>query len=307
MNDDLHPSDTPSEQLLAVNAVLDGIATDDQRALVDASAQLTQLLDELQTNRQAVAQVEASPDQTSTETRELHIAAALAAFDELHRADADAVATVAARPAAKVVSLDRHRRMYRTLMGAAAALVVLVGGVAALGSLGGSDDDSAATATETRKADGDQAATLDAPAPELADTGAGSTDAPATQSAEAVTAMTENSSATVETEVLEDAAGDTNAPAETAEAPRPTIGSIGVGGADTAQRIANEDELAAYVASPPATDNETTSAPCVPSGSDNLGNITYQGTLAVVVRDPDTGQVDVFDVDDCTLLVTLPA
>ena len=125
MNDDVQPSDTPSDELVAVSAILDGTATADERALVEASPELGGLVDELRTHRQAIVEVEV-PDAV----RESAIAAALAAFDELHVAAAP-LAAAAVAPA-NVVSLDRRRRMYRRVTGAAAAVIVVVVGVAAL-------------------------------------------------------------------------------------------------------------------------------------------------------------------------------
>ena len=312
MNDDVLPPDTPGDQLEAVNAVLDGLATDDQRALVHASPQLAQLLDQFQANRRAVGQV-----QVSDQARELHIAAALAAFDDVHLASAahgatgsnvGAVAAGVAAAPTNVVSLATHRRMYRTLLGAAAALVLIVGGVAALSSQGGSDQNSAATAAEAKVGD-DEAATLDAPSPDLAATAAGAADTAATASAEASTALSQGAAAPVATDAADNAVAQTDAPAETTAAPRSTIGSID-SGAEPLQPIADDQQLAAYAAVPPAADDAQAVAPCGPANNDNtnldnLGNVSYQSTPAVVIRDRTSGQVDVYALDGCRLLTTL--
>ncbi len=309
MNDDVLPPDTPGDQLEAVNAVLDGLATDDQRALVHGSTHLSRLLDEFQENRRAVAQV-----QVSDQARELHIAAALAVFDDVHLAGAahgasgSNVGAVAAGAPTNVVSLAPRRRMYRTLLGAAAALVLVVGGVAALSSQDGSDQNTAATAAQAKVGD-DEAATLDAPATELAATAAGAADTAATQSAEASTALSQDAAAPVATNTADSAAAQTDAPAETTAAPRSTIGSID-SGAEPLQPIADDQQLAAYAAAPPAADDAQAVAPCGPANNDNtnldnLGNVSYQSTPAVVIRDRTTGQVDVYALDDCRLLTTL--
>ncbi|TPW15093.1 MAG: hypothetical protein FD127_982 [Acidimicrobiaceae bacterium] len=54
MNDDLHPSDTPSDELLAVNALIDGTATAADQAVVDASPELQHLLHELQSPHRSI-------------------------------------------------------------------------------------------------------------------------------------------------------------------------------------------------------------------------------------------------------------
>jgi hypothetical protein len=305
MNDDVQPPDTPEDELEAVNAVLDGLATDHQRALVEASPQLTQLLAEFQADRRAVAQV-----QVSAQARESHIAAALAAFDDLNLAGAAAVApaaAAAARTSTNVVSMVRHRGVYRTLLGAAAAVVLVVGGVAALSSQRDSDQNSAASAATAAdaKVGGDEAATLDAPAPELAATGSAANDAAADQSAQASTAMTENTAAPAMADAAAEAPADTTAAADTSAAPRSTIGSIGAGGAEALQRVDDDAQLKSYVAAPPAAAAPQPVAACGPSGSEVFGNVSYQGTPAVVLRDPDTGQILVYALDDCRLLTTL--
>lgn len=293
MNDDVHPSDTPSAELAAVSAILDGTATADERALVEASSELGGLVDELRAHREVIAEVEV-PDAV----RESAIAAALAAFDELH---AGPVPVAAVASTSNVVSLERRRRLYRVVTGAAAALVVVIVGVAAINlGDGSSDDDSATMAVDESAATSAKAAESDA---------AGGADAAPEAAVALSDSGTADSTATDLTDaplpVEGDAPAATDAPAETAspaEAPPSTIGEI-PGPADVPPAIADEDELAQYAAD--TQSRVASSEPCLPDGSESLGQVTYQGRLAEVTRDDDDGQITVYAVDDCSVLTTI--
>ncbi len=145
--------------------------------------------------------------------------------------------------------------------------------------------------------------------PDLAATAAGAADTAATASAEASTALSQGAAAPVATDAADNAVAQTDAPAETTAAPRSTIGSID-SGAEPLQPIADDQQLAAYAAAPPAADDAQAVAPCGPANNDNtnldnLGNVSYQSTPAVVIRDRTSGQVDVYALDGCRLLTTL--
>ena len=80
MNDDAPDLPTPSPEFDAVAAVLDGNATPDDQALVDASPALQALLADLAADKAAIADV--SDIEITTEVREWSIAAALGAYDQ---------------------------------------------------------------------------------------------------------------------------------------------------------------------------------------------------------------------------------
>jgi hypothetical protein len=289
MNDDVQPPDTPSDELVAVNAVLDGTATADQRALVDSSTELTELLGEFDTTRLAIAQVDV-PDGT----RGAAIAAALAAFDEMH-------AHVERPPnVPNVVVFERRNRWNRSMLGAAAAVILVVGAVAALSTQGGSDSDDSETAAMSPAAtalDSDQKESGEA------STAADATvtmDAPAAAVVPALDSAADGGAGRAEST---DAASTTAAESPPPEA---TIGEIPAGGAEAGSppSIDDDDELAAFASTAEATPDART-AQCAPTGSDQLGEINYRGTPGLVARDPDTGEITVFAVADCEVLTTL--
>jgi len=280
MSDDFPPSYTPSDELQAVSAALDGTATVDERALIDGSPELGRLLAELEGARHSMIDV-AVPHQA----REAGIAAALAAFDELHAASAP-IATSTVVPT-NVIALQRRKRLHRAITAAAAAVVLVVVGVAAFASRDGNDNDDTATF-----ATAESGATKIEAAP----------DAAAEAPAEADNAAPMAAADTQAADAIDQSSGGTAAPAVTAAAPS-TIGEI-PGPGEVAPSIADEESLARYVADAPT---ETASDPCIPAGDDNLGDITYQGAPSVVGRHPDTGQVLVYDTADCAVLATLPS
>jgi hypothetical protein len=297
MNDDVQPSDTPSDELLAVSASIDGVATADERAIVEASPELSALADELRANARSVAQVDVPPT-----ARESAMTAALAAFDHLN----DAVPAAAATPT-NVVSIGRRRTWYRAITGAAAALLLVVGGVAAIRASDGSDSDDASTAIDVSPS----AKTADTATAAGAAAGTMSDQASAADAAESAEAPAETEMPTQLPMSASDTAapGDSTAPDRTDSGPAstvpPTIGVIpGPAEADSDPAIDDEQQLATYVASA-RVDSSSRTAACVPDGGESLGDVSYQGTLALVARDPDSGEVMVFAVDDCRLLATI--
>lgn len=279
MNDDLHPSDTPSDELLAVNALIDGTATAADQAVVDASPELQHLLHELQINRAALRQVEVPSD-----ARERAVAAALAAFAApLDPAGNDPLAAAAASSATStVVQFERRRRQHR-LLGAAAVAVLLVG-AAAFANLGGSDDDVASSGT--------------ASAPKI-EGATDSSDAEGEATRMADPALSDSAGAV---EMALPAA--TAAPAAT-ETPA-TIGSIGAPVDQLAEQLESESELLAYAADrEPLPGAPEGGISCAGADAAVLGEVVYVGRSAVVVRDPASGVVTAFDSATCEVIASV--
>jgi hypothetical protein len=135
MSDPTDPRDSESLDELA-SAYVDGEATPDEVARVDADPTLLARVAELRTVAAAVAE---PVDPPPAEVRDAHIAAALAAADEPAErtgAPADLAAERAER--------DRHRRRLVALSVAAAVLVAVIA-VPLLARLGGGGDTETAT------------------------------------------------------------------------------------------------------------------------------------------------------------------
>jgi hypothetical protein len=294
MNDDVQPPDTPSDELLAVSAVVDGSATPDQRAVVDASPALTEQLDQFQADRDQIRSV-----QVPTTARESAVAAALAAFDQLHP-DTVVAAPVPAHPS-NVVSLDTRRRWYRLVAGAAAALLLVAGGAAALGAFGDSshNDSSATAATAAQKQSDDAGA--------AADQSTMAADAPTAAGAATENASTATAPSAAQTDATTAPAG-TDAPAATiaSAAPNSPVSTIGVipGPGEVTPNIDDPAGLASYAANASSV-GRSSAEQCVPAGDDDLGRVTYQGTPAVIARHPDDGVVSAYAVDGCSILATI--
>ena len=94
---------------------------------------------------------------------------------------------------------------------------------------------------------------------------------------------------------------ETSAPAQT-DAVASTISEIGAPG-DVTPSIHDEQSLRTYVANAAV---RLAANQCITGGDENLGNVNYQDTAAVVGRDPSTGEVLVYATVDCTVLVVLP-
>lgn len=317
MTDPLDPL-TPDDDLLAVSALLDGTATPEDEARVAADDALGELLATLRDQRGALADVA-----VGFRGREDALAAALTAFDELHARDLAATTgddvdaqpfpengpergPERAAPLTNVIRFERRRTSYRLLTGVAAAVGILfVGALVAggLGSMGGDDEESSSVATEA-------AAKTAAPAEAFAD------DDPATpmvESAEAMsadvaagsTAFDSRSSTAMETEGASEA---TEAPAAT-QAPAATEDSIDSidGGAEVQVTINTPQQLLDYANTQQAVlPLPGLGLPCVTEGFQAIGQVTYQGTPSVVVRDPSTGSVSVLDLTGtCAVVVTV--
>ncbi|MGD9999732.1 MAG: hypothetical protein AB7U39_22670 [Ilumatobacteraceae bacterium] len=277
MTEPIHPSDAPSDELMALSEALDGSATAEQLALIDASPELGRQLAEL-----GVARAEMIDVDVPATAREAGVAAALAAFDRMH-----SPADVAVAPST-VVAFGRRRTWYRGVMAAAAAAIVVVAGVATFANLGGDSDDDATSAeidgsqkTSATDADTMAAAATAAPMADGADDAATETEAPA-ERIDAAGGATETTAAT-------------SADATTVE----TIGEIpGPAIID----LADEDELRKWAAT---TDVREGPSPCGDDDAEQVGTVSYQGRSVVVTRAPDSGELFVYDLDGCSLVTTL--
>jgi hypothetical protein len=224
----------------------------------------------------------------TAEVREWSIAAALGAYDQMLAGAAPPGAIAAAAPVdtpapadATVLRFERRRRTYRTLMGAAAAVVIVLVGVAVVGDQG--------------------------------DPGGESTDAPMAASAKTdVEAPTESRAATsAESGVLDQAdasaTGDTTANAtesvagvDSSAAPAYTIGT---GGATVGSDLQTPQDLIDFATGKAAMDvGEGAGLPCVAEGAEAIGTVRYQGVDAIVSRDPATGQLTASDLATCAAL-----
>jgi uncharacterized protein YbaA (DUF1428 family) len=288
MNDDAPDLSTPSPELEAVAAVLDGTATLDEQALVDASPVLQALLADFAADQAAIADV--SDIEITTEVREWSIAAALGAYDQMLAGAAGPGAAAAAAPAAPATSADatvlrfeRRRRTYRTLMGAAAAVVVVLVGVTVVGGLGDPDGESTdAPMAVSAKTD------TTAPTAALAATSA---DSGVLEQADAT------ATATADTTVVD---GESVAAPDAAAAPAYTIG---VDGATVGSDLQAPQDLVDFAMGKAAmTLAEGDGLPCVTEGAEAVGAVRYQGVDAIVTRDPATGQLTAFDLTTCAVL-----
>src|SRR5690606_33055735 len=119
------------------SAVLDGAATPEEAALVAADPALTARVEALRAARDRLRSAEAAP--VDPERREIAIAAALAAFDELERGDAGREPVVAPVPLAARRRPGSVPRVWR-YVAIAAAIVAGVLVVPLIGGLDGGDE-----------------------------------------------------------------------------------------------------------------------------------------------------------------------
>lgn len=146
------PTDPPTDDLdLLVAAYVDGEATADERALVEADPDLLALVERHRAAKASVANV--TP--LSSERRQSLLANALAAHGETS-APEEQVAAVPSPPPGRVTPITSPARSDRSMrwLGIAAAVVAVVGGFAALASItGNGDDDDAGGADATAALD----------------------------------------------------------------------------------------------------------------------------------------------------------
>ena len=234
MNDD-----DPDLELEAASAAVDGLATADERALVESSPAL-------QADVAAFARVRARLVDVSVPSaaRESALTAALAAFDDLASAPLVAASAPAGASAEIVPLASRRRRRSRILAGAAAAVAVLAVGAVAIGNRDGDDDSEVSASTviqvespsqgdgapAERKEDADEAGEVADPVSD-----AQPSDAP-------------SGDAATDDEI--GAAADDAADTGVAEAPAPAATIVIDAPASVIPAISSPEELVAYAAAP---------------------------------------------------------
>jgi len=244
------------EQLELANAYLDGEATADERALVEADAELLAELPRLRNARAALGDVE-PPNPAA---RESAIAAALAVFDER-----TSVAAAAGSPATRaaptnVVPLERRRRLRRLQgLSAAAAAIVIVGGGFAITQRDGGDDSARDTADEQSSV-----VVLDAPLTTPPDDAGAATDAGAAPDSDAAPGGTDQSmSAIAPSTVAAGTAATANQAAADAADPAatPAAADVDATSAVDAETAEVESESPADAAAPPSAAAPMTTVP----------------------------------------------
>lgn len=287
----------PNGDVLAAAAVVDGAATEAERARVAASAEAAGLLRQFTEDRDAVADVPVDPA-----GRAGAVAAAMAVFDSLHQSSPDAAAAAVAHTPGKVLAFERRKRQYRMVAGLAAAVVGIVGVGALLSQQSDSDQDASSATAAAAKVD---EATAGGAAPRVAATesaadaatmDAATGDTTSGAAAAAAPAATEAPAGT-EAPAMTESAAATAAPADTTAAPSPEPMAV----IDTPQA------LSAWAATRPVGAGTLAASSCVGAGQEVLGDVVAAQRDAVVVRDPASGVITALDAATCaTLLSTGP-
>lgn len=273
-DDDLHP-----DHELA-SAYLDGDVTEVQRAQVEASPELSALVATMRDVRSQLADVPPA----SVAAREAALAAMLAEFDApstgADEPATPAAAAVAVQPAAasNVVSLASRRRWPTRIMSAAAGLLVVGAvGVAVKGGLDGSSDSKASSATFAPSADrngaGGNAPEVAGPPATIGSIMGAAGVAVEINDPQALLAYADEQWALTSTKV--------------ASAPDGTsVTDAGGTAGMSADTFVPTVEVVTGTLPP-----EISNCASIDISSTYLGVITYQGTLAYVVRDPDTAVI----------------
>lgn len=306
---DVSASGGVSADVDAVSAVVDGVATPAEQAVVESSPELRRLVATMTSNRAHLTSVS-----VPTESRECAVTAALAAFDARTPTVVAEGAETNPATAPNVVRLERRRRQYRLAMGAAAAVAVLFVGAAATGWLGRGDDSSTAAqrkseapaldlqAAEGTVAGGDAAAAAPA-ATDAASSEAASADAPAEDVIEASVLESFDASDQRKPSDATDAPAAANPPAPVA-----TIGSIDDGAGVDVDRIDSPAALAVYALDRPRLIASDDGISCIIDDAADvelLGTIIYDGIDAVVVRNSTSGVVSARDLATCSVIVSV--
>lgn len=254
------------------SAYLDGLLDTDERAQVESTPELVEMVESFSLVRAQLADVPPA----SAQARDAAFDAALAEFDQRG---------LPPRAAAPVVSLASRRRWPAIIMSAAAAVVLI--GVAGIAVLSPNNDDSMSSADTAGKDRLTEMATADsatesyradeAPASTIGSVFSGGDVAFVIDQPEQLLAL--------EPAADGDTAGGTEA----------TTVATGNASADTT--VAAET-----VALPPQSARPAIA--CLTADQVYLADILYQGQLAIAARDTVTG-VTVAIADDCSILVTV--
>lgn len=270
MSDETLSPDPEHDGAQLAAAYLDGHATPEERARVEASPQLMAIVESFARVRDGLADVPPAP----VGPRERGIAAALAEFDRLHAAAAPVA------PVAPNVVPMRSRRWSTVLTAAAGLALVGVVGVAALGSLGSSDQDRSSGAVESA----DARTAVDA-----------SGDAPLASQEALGTVGVAGGGEGGSTETTASGQADPNSVV--------TIGSIDGPGSPVPQLEQTSDLRSLPEPKVAVAPSFTFECPLADT-EEIVAEVTYQGTPAVVVRDTVTGVISALD-SQCTVLASL--
>jgi|1185.fasta_scaffold11291_3 hypothetical protein len=260
------------------SAYLDGDLEADQRAMVESDADAMAMVESFGRVRAELNSYEPVDDAS----RSAAVAAALAEFDTRRNViDDPAAATVPTSGQATVTALhSRRARGHRVLAGVAAAAVVAIVGIAAINaSKDNGDNTFSAAGSSEQTAEVPQIKIAADPA---AADASGTAAPPAGAAASIESAATSLPAINSKDELQAFAAGFSSA--ATAPAPAATTAAAAI---------------------PNAENNDARTA-CVTSEETVLGEIVYQGTPALAVRDDTTGAVQAIATADCAVLETAP-
>ncbi len=267
MNDD----ELSSSHELA-SGYLDGQLDSDERAQVEASPELVEMVESFRLVRAQLADVAPAP----AHARDAALAAALAEFEQRGQPP---------RAAAPVVPLASRRRWPAAIMSAAAAVVLL--GVAGIAVLGPSSDDEMSSADTSGKERLSEVATQD-PSVESADSGAPASTIGSVFSAGDVAYVIDRPEQLLTLAPAVD--GDDTGGGTAASSTAPS-------GASPDTTAAGETAVAQPLSSRPGL-------ACLTADQIYLADILYQDQYAIAARDTVTGET-VAIADDCSILATV--
>ncbi len=260
---------------LLASTYLDGEATPDERARVEADADLLAEVERLRTARATLLDARWF-ERPGDDAREAAIAAALAAWDV---AEAGRTETVPAGRRSPVVTFERRRTHTRWLTAAAAAVVAVAGlGVIAAQSGGGGEDESstafdAASASTEAPADAaseftEQGGPPSAAADTLAGSGVAADDAAGDADSAAVAEEAQSPDATEAPAAPEETALSQLAAQPTALAVMQTPEDLGVAAADAKAAVERD------------TGNDVLARPCSAATFDDIDTYVAIGHLS---------------------------
>ncbi len=270
---DNDPNDQLNTQHELASAYLDGVADPAQRAHVEASPELMQLVETFTVVRDNLGEL----PPVAADTREAAFAAALAQFDT------PALAPAAA-PAA-VIPLRSRRSWARPVLSVAAA-VVLIGAIGVVTKGGLSSDDKSSSAQLDSNA---KVASADA-------------SDEAQMSADTMTAMAPSTIGSIDGGASTDLVVDTPDQLQALSATALGNAALPVAGSPEST-VASANTLPAPT--PPAGDAYSREAlGCLTAQQEFLTDIVYQGISAIAARDTVTGMISAI-TDDCTVLAAV--
>lgn len=284
------PPHSPDDEL--VSAVLDGAATADQRARVEADPELQAHLDRFRTIRDAVAAPVAPLDDLQVRRLLDH------ALDQGPSSTGTGV-THAAVPHARPGARRRRRQLPPAILGVAAAVLLLLAAVPVLRVLGDGGED-----------DGDQVAVADAGHEEAAPSAESSDGAGGADASEGDATPEQLGAMPTPGETLSDDAGQAYG---LATGPMLDLGSFASVGdlLDTAVAAARSEDVGAPL--PPGIERTANASPCDPARDDAELVVTAHASVggSVVVThvwlDRDTLVLRVLDPVACTVVAAREA